>query len=171
MTEQGRHDDTTPPGRPLWAAAERARVAEGASLIDWTKRIGISRMSYNRLASQENPPIARTVKKIADTIGLDYDEAMRLAGVAGERGSGDIIVLHDRRRTLIQAKDFQRATVNRQLDILRKAGIEADRTLGDMLVITGLATEAELQTTGRQDQAVAVDDDGQVLTVEFLKNS
>lgn len=173
MTEQGRHDDATPPGRPLWAAAERARVAAGVAKFDWVKEIGIGRVTYDRLATQTSPPIARTVKKIADRISLDYDEAMRLAGLAGQDHGVDLIVIRDGQRVLVQAKHFQRAGLERHLDALRKMAAEAGRTLGDILVITDLATERELEVSGQQLAAAYSEtpdeqDQERFFTVEFL---
>lgn len=166
MTEQGRRDDTPPPGRPLWAAAERARVAAGTSKVDWTREIGIGRVTYDRLFDQENPPIARTVKKIADKIGIDYEHAMRLAGL-GDNDDG-VVVAQAGRVKVIQAKKFQRSLVEDQLNILRQVGAKSGRTLGDILVTTSLARKDELEVTDRKDEIVAVDDNNPIFTVEFL---
>ncbi|MDX3111386.1 hypothetical protein PW035_62040 [Nonomuraea angiospora] len=68
------------PGLPLWRAAERKRAEDGVGKVEWVAQIGIGRRSYDRLALQEGPPIARTVKKIANRIGMPVHEAMALAG-------------------------------------------------------------------------------------------
>ncbi|MFB4276082.1 hypothetical protein ACBJ59_12360 [Nonomuraea sp. MTCD27] len=152
MTEQGRR--TVPPGLPLWRASEQKRVEEGIQKYEWIAQIGIGRKSYDRLTTQENPPITRTVKKIADRIGMPIEEAMQLAGlldgqaVAAPAGSGaDLIVQGPKGRILLQVRHFHRAAAEQQLDALRKAAEEAGRTLGDALVIVGLAEPEELELT------------------------
>lgn len=150
MTEQGRR--TEPPGLPLWRASERKRAEERVDKYVWVKEIGIGRKSYDRLTYQENSPIVRTVGKIAARIGMPVDEAMRLAGLddlaAAPADSGaDLIVQGPRGRILLQVKGFQRPAVEQQLDALRKAADESGRTLGDALVIVGLAEPDELELT------------------------
>lgn len=166
MTEQGRHDDTTPPALPLWRAAEEKRLAEGVGKFDWVASIGIGRRSYDRLALQENRPITRTVKKIADRIGMPYQEAARLAGLTDDEGL-DVVINRDGRRIMIQAKTFQKGVVEQQLNILRQVGAEVGRTLGDVLVMTGLASEEELEVADREER-VAFKDDDPLFTMEFL---
>lgn len=170
MTEQGRHDDTTPPGRPLWAAAERARVAEGIGKQAWAKELGIGRVTYDRLRTQPTAPIARTVKKIADRIKLDYDEAMRLAGLSDEGQDLDVVVIRNGRHIVIQAKHIQRGVIEQQLAALRKVAAEAGRTLGDILVVTELAAAAELELNEESEQPVATFSEDPFFTVEFLGN-
>lgn len=73
-------DQADAPGLPLWRAAERKRVEEGVGKAEWVAQMGIGRVTYDRLARQENPPIIRTVKRIADRVGMPVHEAMRLVG-------------------------------------------------------------------------------------------
>ena len=151
--DQGRQ--AGPPGRPLWLAAERARRSQGVGKFDWVKKLGIGRRSYDRLEFQENPPITRTVKKIADVIGMDIDDAMDLVGyqtTAAPDSGADLVVQGPGGVVLVQVKRFRRSEAERQLDLLREAGEEAGRTLGDVLVLTGLAEPDELKIA-RNDQA------------------
>ncbi|MGW6498583.1 restriction endonuclease [Nonomuraea angiospora] len=153
MTDQGRYSG--PPGRPLWLAAERARAAKfgGESKYDFVlNRLKIGRVTYDRLEKNPTRPIIRTVKKIADGIGMPLDEAMHLAGyetaMAGPPDSGvDLVVQGPNGVMLVQVKDFQRQLTEKQIDALREAGEETGRTLGDVLVILGLAEPEELKLT------------------------
>jgi transcriptional regulator with XRE-family HTH domain len=149
-TSEGQHDRT--PGRPLWLAAERKRVAEGWTKGELVQRAGIGRVTYDRLESQSNPPIGRTVKKVADAIGMDYEDALRLAGHGTEEvgttaaaapltrvmwpGSDGVIRL--------EIHDFDHDTVAMHIRSLRDAADAAHLTLGETLIITGLATAEEL---------------------------
>lgn len=143
MTDQGRHDG--PPGRPLWQAAERKRVAEGWTKLELVERIGIGRVTFDRLQTQENPPIARTVKKIANAIGLDVFEAMKLSGL--DDSEADIALTNpDGTRTYVEVKHYS-PEVERTLAGLREAADKLGRTLGDILVLTGLAGPEELKLT------------------------
>lgn len=143
MTDQGRHDG--PPGRPLWQAAERKRIAEGWTKTELVERIGIGRVTFDRLQTQENPPIARTVKKIANGIGLDIYEAMRLSGL--DDISADVAMTNlDGTRTYLQVKHYS-PEVERTLAGLRETADKLGRTLGDVLVLTGLVSPEELKLT------------------------
>ncbi|MFE3449664.1 hypothetical protein ACFXJ8_12080 [Nonomuraea sp. NPDC059194] len=145
---EGQHDRT--PGRPLWLVAERTRGAEDLSKVDWVKKIGIGRVSYDRLATQPNPPILRTVKKIAAAIGMDLQQAMSLAGHGQEPESVAEAVLTRIIYTVpgspirLDIRGFDHEATERQLTALREAAEAADLTLGETLVITGLAEPEDL---------------------------
>ncbi|MET7333313.1 hypothetical protein [Nonomuraea sp. NPDC005650] len=158
MTDQGRSEG--PPGRPLWLAAEQQRAKEGVSKFDWVAQIGIGRRSYDRLAIQENKPITRTVKKVAARIRMSYEDAMRLANLTPPdaqadsavdvvvQGRAGVIRMRGRAGEIhVQVKHFQRPLAEQQLDALREAGEETGRTLGEVLVLTGLAEPEELKVT------------------------
>ncbi|MBF8187345.1 hypothetical protein ITP53_16715 [Nonomuraea sp. K274] len=163
MTDQGRYSG--PPGRPLWLAAERARATKfgGESKYDFVlNRLRIGRVTYDRLERNTKRPIVRTVKKIADGIGMPLDEALHLAGyetaMAGPPDSGvDLVVQGPGGVMLVQVKDFQRQLTEQQIEALREAGEEVGRTLGDVLVILGLAEPEELKLTRYGDQDDGVD--------------
>jgi DNA-binding XRE family transcriptional regulator len=147
MSEEQAH---SPPGLPLWRAAERRRAAEGWTKSELVQRAGIGRVSYDRLATQKTKPQARTIRKIAGAIGLDVDEAMRLAGhqtaAAPRPDSGADIIFRDSggQIVVVQVKHFARNEAARQLDTLRQAAHDAGLSLGDVLVGAGLAEPAEL---------------------------
>lgn len=168
MTDHEHGPPAKAPGRPLWLAAERVRVSEGISKIEWARQLGIGRVTYDRLYDQENPPIARTVKKIADRIGIDAEQAMNLAGLSTDDQGVDVVVIRDGRHIMIQAKHIQRRVVEQQLDALRKVAAEAGKSLGDILVVTELAAEQELELH-RDDRVVSFGEDP-FFTVEFLSN-
>ncbi|MGW4469705.1 hypothetical protein ACWENQ_08530 [Nonomuraea sp. NPDC004354] len=151
MSSEGQHDRT--PGRPLWLAAERARGAKDLSKVDWVKRIGIGRVSYDRLATQANPPILRTVKKIANAIGMEFEDAMRLAGHGQEADSivettlTRIIYTAPTGPIRLELRGFDHDAAERQISILRAAAEAANLTLGETLIITGLAEPEDLALT------------------------
>ncbi|MCK2219715.1 helix-turn-helix transcriptional regulator [Actinomadura sp. ATCC 31491] len=74
-------DPSTPPGAQFFQRTELERAQRGWSKIDLCQRAGIGRVTYDRLASQKNPPIVRTVKKLCDTLDIDLAEGLRLAGL------------------------------------------------------------------------------------------
>ncbi|TYB50271.1 hypothetical protein FXF51_56955 [Nonomuraea sp. PA05] len=156
MTDQERERRVEPPGLPLWRAAERKRAEEGVQKFEWIAQIGIGRKSYDRLTTQENPPITRTVRKIADRIGMAYTDALRLIGQTLDDSppadsGADLIVQGPKGRILLQVKDYRREEAERQIQVLRKAAGEAGKTLGDALVIVGLAEPEELRLTENGD--------------------
>jgi transcriptional regulator with XRE-family HTH domain len=61
------------------AEVERTRL--GMTKMALCAKASISRVTYDRLATQPMLPLARTVTSLADALGMDKDEALTLAGL------------------------------------------------------------------------------------------
>lgn len=146
-----------PPGRPLWLASEEKRVREGWTKIQLAARAGIGRMTYDRLESQENPPHARTVKRLAEAIGMPYVEAVRLSGLVDSPDTDDhpeptdyeiisaLVTAPPKKRVPLAVTSETRNAVQ----TLRKQAREADLSLGEFLVAARLAEREELDSTAQ----------------------
>lgn len=78
---KGRKVAAEPPALPLYKEI-LARLLTAGETKTWLSRTsGVSRGSIDNLAKQPRPPYAGTVVALADTLGIDRDEALRLAGV------------------------------------------------------------------------------------------
>lgn len=123
------------PGRPLWLAAEKARLEkfDAEDVVNFAPRIGIGRSTYNRLQWQRDRPATRTVKKIAATIGLPLADAMRLAGYS----------IEDPRQEQDPVAEWARP----QIRALREIAEQTGATLGQVLVQYNLARPEELRLT------------------------
>lgn len=141
MTDQAGHQHDAPqrpaPGRPLWLAAEQARLSKfnAEDLVPWTTRIGIGRTTYRRLSYQEERPIVRTVKKIAQVIGMPLPDAMRLAGYPAD----------DVPQAPVQ--DHVTARARLEIQALREIAERTGATLADVLIQYNLAAPDELKFT------------------------
>lgn len=72
---------------PLWEAIEAERVARGWTKTELAERLGMnrSRSTIDRLATGRRPPLPKTVRKIADVLGMDRTQAAMLAGLLPAR--------------------------------------------------------------------------------------
>ncbi|GAA3441024.1 helix-turn-helix domain-containing protein [Planomonospora venezuelensis] len=138
---EGRHDHA--PGRPLWERAEQIRVERGWSQEELAERAGIGRVTLARLKTQANKPQARTVNKLADAIGISHREAGILSGLIGiEAQTAGFMLDAD---TDLSRRSIIEPDAARHIQTLREAGRSLGRTLGDVLVLTGLAEPEELR--------------------------
>ncbi|MEU7831354.1 helix-turn-helix transcriptional regulator [Nonomuraea sp. NPDC049129] len=64
------------------AETERARL--GMTKLALAAEPGVSRVTYDRLATQEKAPLPATIIRLATALGLDRDEALKLAGLIVE---------------------------------------------------------------------------------------
>ncbi|MBG0830554.1 helix-turn-helix transcriptional regulator [Planomonospora sp. ID67723] len=141
---EGRHDHA--PGRPLWDRAEQERVRRGWTQEELADRAGISRVTFMRLKTQATSPRATTVNKLADAIGVSHEEAAELAGLVDQsvRGTMDVTLpsITGSLEGIAQQADPETA---RRIQALRDAGRALGRSLGDVLVFSGLATPDDLR--------------------------
>lgn len=128
------------PGHRLWLAAEKARLDkfDAEDVVLFAPRIGIGRSTYNRLRTQEDRPIIRTVKKIAATIGMPLPEAMRLAGYTAAEGAGT---------AKSQSTPDLASTARLEVQALREMAERSGVTLADVLIQYRLARPEELRLT------------------------
>jgi transcriptional regulator with XRE-family HTH domain len=71
----------TPPALPLWNCVEGIRIREGWSKVQLARRLGMDRGTISNWQTQPLPPLASTVKTVAERLGIDHEDALRLAGV------------------------------------------------------------------------------------------
>ena len=73
-----------PPAKPLYDAVIRALAAQGRSKNWLHLRSGVARNTLDNWRTRPRPPQSRTVLAVAHALGMDRDEALRLAGVIRE---------------------------------------------------------------------------------------
>lgn len=72
---------------PFWLRVQSERVARGWTTLELQAQSGIPRETVGRMRTGKRAPQARTVNALAETLGIDRDEAHRLAGlVPGDPG-------------------------------------------------------------------------------------
>lgn len=70
-----------PPAGPLYDRIEEIRIRRGLTKMQVARAVGVNRQTIANLETQPRAPMAATVKQIADALGVDLDEAIRLAGI------------------------------------------------------------------------------------------
>jgi transcriptional regulator with XRE-family HTH domain len=66
---------------PLYQRVERERALRGWSATRLRNETGVSRSTVAKWATQQQPPQPGTVNAVADALGIDRAEALRLAGI------------------------------------------------------------------------------------------
>jgi transcriptional regulator with XRE-family HTH domain len=66
---------------PLYQRVERERALRGWSATRLRNETGVSRSTIAKWATQQQPPQPGTVNAVADALGIDRAEALRLAGI------------------------------------------------------------------------------------------
>lgn len=69
---------------PLYRRVERERALLGWSSTRLHKETGVSRSTIGKWATQQQPPQPGTVNAVADALGIERAEALRLAGILTE---------------------------------------------------------------------------------------
>jgi lambda repressor-like predicted transcriptional regulator len=70
-----------PPAKPLYDAVLAALAAQGRSKNWLHLRSGVARNTIDNWRTRPRAPQSRTVLAVAHALGMDPDEALRLAGV------------------------------------------------------------------------------------------
>lgn len=83
-------DDVRGIAYPLYARVERERVLRGWSATQLHKQTGVSRSTIANWAFQSQPPQASTVNAVADVLGIERVEALRLAGILTDPAEDDL---------------------------------------------------------------------------------
>lgn len=78
------------PARPLYERIEGIRVREGWTKTQMARHLRMNRGTIENWKTQPRSPLASTVKDIATRLGIDHDEALRLAGVVPQSASAII---------------------------------------------------------------------------------
>lgn len=76
-----------PPAAPLHQRAEAERARRGWSVTELAVHAGIGRRTYERLATEFEPPAVRTVRKLCQALDIDLAEGLRLAGITEHEGT------------------------------------------------------------------------------------
>lgn len=84
------------------------RVLQEVALKGWTKselrhKTGVARSTVEAWATQPRPPQPRTVNAVADALGIDRTEALRLAGILDETPG--------REEQMVALDEFERAVL------------------------------------------------------------
>lgn len=69
------------PGRPLYDHVVELLARQGRTKSWLAQRAGVSRVTLENWSKQPKPPQSATVLAVADALGMDHDEALRLAGL------------------------------------------------------------------------------------------
>ena len=77
-------DDARVPAHGLYLRVMERLALTGMTKTELRKRTGVARSTIDSWATQATPPQARTVNKVADALGIDRVEALRLAGILDE---------------------------------------------------------------------------------------
>jgi transcriptional regulator with XRE-family HTH domain len=74
---------------PLFLRVERERSLRGWSATRLHNETGVSRSTIAKWATQQQPPQPGTVNAVADALGIERAEALRLAGILTDAPSAN----------------------------------------------------------------------------------
>jgi transcriptional regulator with XRE-family HTH domain len=74
-------DEPSAPARPLFDRIESIRANAGMTKTRVAELTGLPRATIDRWQDQPRPPLPESVIKAADGLGIDRNEALRLAGI------------------------------------------------------------------------------------------
>ena len=75
----------TPPAAPLYEAVTDALKRIGMTKVQLHQRSGVARSTIDGWKTRMTPPHAATVLNVARVVGIEDDEALRLAGLKGPK--------------------------------------------------------------------------------------
>ncbi|MGH3585304.1 MAG: helix-turn-helix domain-containing protein [Pseudonocardia sp.] len=73
-----------PPALPWWERLEDLRMDKGWSRVQLAQKAGVARTTVDGWKSNPRAPLVTTVVEVADRLGIERQEALRLAGLAPE---------------------------------------------------------------------------------------
>lgn len=76
-----------PPAAPLYEAVAAALETTGMTKVQLHQRSGIARSTIDGWKTAARPPHAATVLAVAKVVGIEAEEALRLAGLGAGKGS------------------------------------------------------------------------------------
>lgn len=77
------------PARPWWERLEQIRLRNGWSRVRLAEKAGVARSTIDGWRTNPRPPHNTTVTDVARRLGIDPEEALRLAGVSVPTPSTD----------------------------------------------------------------------------------
>jgi transcriptional regulator with XRE-family HTH domain len=66
---------------PLYQRVGRELALRGWTHVELQRRSGVARSTVSKWATGQQPPLPARVNAVADTLGIDRAEALRLAGI------------------------------------------------------------------------------------------
>ena len=70
----------------LYEAVQRALAAKGWTTTDLKRESGVARSTVSGWATRPRPPQKRSVRAVAESLGMDLDDALRMAGIIAQDG-------------------------------------------------------------------------------------
>ncbi|HUR74433.1 MAG TPA: helix-turn-helix transcriptional regulator [Sporichthya sp.] len=129
-------NEQSPPAAPLHERAESERARCGWSIEELARRAGIGRRTYERLATDLEPPILRTVSKLCQALDIDLAEGMRLASVTGPGGveQGEDDPAPEEMAEFVALANFKRQALVRLVTLMANLGpgVDIDETMAVM---------------------------------------
>ncbi|MGP3914332.1 helix-turn-helix domain-containing protein [Nonomuraea sp. 10N515B] len=132
-----------PPAAPLHQRAEAERTKRGWTRDELARHAGIGRLTYDRLATNLEPPIPRTVRKLCQALDIDLAEGLRLAGIAEPGGVAQAEHVAAARQAMEQA---YRGDLEGTLRALASMGPEQLRELSAAASMLAALADEELST-------------------------
>lgn len=80
---------THAPARALWDRIEQIRNQRGWTKVQLARATGVDRTTLDKWRTQPRSPQPPTVKQVAERLGIDHDEALRLAGITAPAVADD----------------------------------------------------------------------------------
>lgn len=113
------------PARPLYDLIERIRIREGWTKVQVARHLGMNRGTIENWKTQPRSPQATTVKDVANRLGIDYDEALALAGITG----GVTVNTADATRDLELIEELEGKTTDEIIDAAEAIAATTEATL------------------------------------------
>lgn len=119
------------PARPLYERVEEIRMTRGWTKVRLARELGLDRTTIENWKKQPQPPQAPTIRNVADTLGIDHAEALRLAGLTPP--SEPLASLADDPRRIDEQLDRNEAMVAEISDLLRRASPKQSKAILELL--------------------------------------
>ncbi|MFI6813732.1 helix-turn-helix domain-containing protein [Nonomuraea sp. NPDC050328] len=140
-------DSGLPPARRLWERIEAERNSRGWTTLELEERSGVDRSTVHRWQSAKRAPLADSVVRIADALGVPRNDLLQLAGhaalsdvepvaapsIGDVEGDAETEALlarlpESRRRRLEEFRESERRRLQRMVqDVAREASVANER--------------------------------------------
>ncbi|GAA3209566.1 helix-turn-helix domain-containing protein [Nonomuraea helvata] len=143
----GDDDRRVGPARPFYERVNHERIRRGWTQLKLAEQSGVDRATIHRMRSAKPQP--DTVFALAETLGIDRDEALRLAGLVPGGAGGALPALAEdpevdellaklpaRRRAILERfRDSERERVRRLREQAEAEAAEAGRRFKELVRI------------------------------------